>query len=104
LRPEIFARVTERLVFHRPSYEYQLEIAGKFVARAIEFLVGCGHKPELDPAASRFLVRKGLQPKLGARPICPGHKFGREILIAKFPLAQRALSRWRSKGKRGTRP
>ena len=33
LRPEIFARVNEKLVFHRLSYEHQLEIAEKFLAR-----------------------------------------------------------------------
>jgi ATP-dependent Clp protease ATP-binding subunit ClpA len=34
LRPEIFARINEKLVFNRLSYEHQLEIAGKvFVAR-----------------------------------------------------------------------
>jgi len=31
LRPEIFARITEKLVFHRLSYEHQLEIAAKFL-------------------------------------------------------------------------
>ena len=30
LRPEIFARVNEKLVFHRLSYEHQLEIAENF--------------------------------------------------------------------------
>ncbi len=40
LRPEIFARVNEKLVFHRLSYEHQLEIAEKFLAREIEFLRG----------------------------------------------------------------
>ena len=45
LRPEIFARITEKLVFGRLSYEHQLEIAEKFLAREIEFLtarVRCG--------------------------------------------------------------
>ena len=40
LRPEIFARITEKLVFNRLSYEHQLEIAEKFLAREIEFLAG----------------------------------------------------------------
>jgi ATP-dependent Clp protease ATP-binding subunit ClpA len=69
LRPEIFARVTEKLVFRRLSYEYQLEIAEKFLAREIEFLAACGHKLELDKAVLPFLVRKGFHPKLGARPM-----------------------------------
>jgi ATP-dependent Clp protease ATP-binding subunit ClpB len=69
LRPEIFARVTEKLVFNRLSYEHQLEIAEKFLMREVEFLAACGHKLELDKTALPFLVRKGFHPKLGARPM-----------------------------------
>ena len=69
LRPEIFARVNEKLVFHRLSYEHQLEIAEKFLSREIEFLAARGHKLELDKSALPFLVRKGFHPKLGARPM-----------------------------------
>ncbi len=69
LRPEIFARITEKLVFGRLSYEHQLEIAEKFLAREIEFLAGRGHVLELDKAVLPFLVRKGFHPKLGARPM-----------------------------------
>ncbi len=69
LRPEIFARVNEKLVFHRLSYEHQLEIAEKFLSREIEFLAARGHKLELDTTALPFLVRKGFHPKLGARPM-----------------------------------
>ena len=69
LRPEIFARINEKLVFNRLSYEHQLEIAGKFLAREIEFLGTRGHKLELDKTVLPFLVRKGFHPKLGARPM-----------------------------------
>ena len=69
LRPEIFARVNEKLVFRRLSYEHQLEIAEKFLAREIEFLRERGHKLELDKTVLPFLVRKGYHPKLGARPM-----------------------------------
>ena len=69
LRPEIFARVNEKLVFHRLSYEHQLEIAEKFLSREIAFLGERGHKLELDKAVLPFLVRKGFHPKLGARPM-----------------------------------
>lgn len=69
LRPEIFARVNEKLVFHRLSYEHQLEIAEKFLSREIEFLAARGHMLELDQTAMPFLVRKGFHPKLGARPM-----------------------------------
>jgi ATP-dependent Clp protease ATP-binding subunit ClpA len=69
LRPEIFARINEKLVFNRLSYEHQLEIAGKFLSREIEFLATRGHKLELEKAVLPFLVRKGFHPKLGARPM-----------------------------------
>ena len=69
LRPEIFARITEKLVFNRLSYEHQLEIAEKFLSREVEFLTSRGHKLELDKSVLPFLVRKGFHPKLGARPM-----------------------------------
>jgi ATP-dependent Clp protease ATP-binding subunit ClpA len=69
LRPELFARITEKLVFHRLSYEHQLEIAQKFLAREVEFLAARGHKLELHASVLPFLVRKGFHPKLGARPM-----------------------------------
>ena len=69
LRPEIFARVNEKLVFNRLSYEHQLEIAEKFLSREVEFLTARGHKLDLDKTVLPFLVRKGFHPKLGARPM-----------------------------------
>src|SRR2546422_399604 len=69
LRPETFARINEKLVFHRLSYEHQLEIAEKFLSREIEFLTARSHKLELDETVLPFLVRKGFHPKLGARPM-----------------------------------
>jgi ATP-dependent Clp protease ATP-binding subunit ClpB len=69
LRPEIFARINEKLVFNRLSYEHQLEIAEKFLSREVEFLAARGHRLELDKTVLPFLVRKGFHPKLGARPM-----------------------------------
>jgi len=69
LRPEVFARISEKLVFHRLSYEHQLEIAEKFLDREIAFLAERGHRLELHPSVLPFLVRKGFHPKLGARPM-----------------------------------
>lgn len=69
LRPEIFARINEKLVFNRLSYEHQLEIAEKFLSREVEFLAARGHKLELEKSVLPFLVRKGFHPKLGARPM-----------------------------------
>src|SRR5438445_1412945 len=67
--PENFARINKKLVFYRLSYEHQLEIAEKFLAREVEFLTARSHKLELDKGVLPFLVRKGFHPKLGARPM-----------------------------------
>jgi len=69
LRPEIFARITEKLVFHRLSYEHQLEIAEKFLTKEINFLRERGHELDVGKCVLPFLVRKGFHPKLGARPM-----------------------------------
>ncbi len=69
LRPEIFARITEKLVFHRLSYEHQLEIAAKFLEKEIQFLNGHGWHVQVAESVLPFVVRKGFHPKLGARPM-----------------------------------
>jgi len=69
LRPEIFARIAEKLVFHRLSYEHQLEIAAKFLAKEIKCLSERGCNLRVAESVLPFLVRKGFHPKLGARPM-----------------------------------
>lgn len=69
LRPEIFARIAEKLVFHRLSYEHQLEIAAKFLDKEIIFLSERGCNVRVAESVLPFLVRKGFHPKLGARPM-----------------------------------
>jgi ATP-dependent Clp protease ATP-binding subunit ClpA len=69
LRPEIFARINEKLVFGRLTYDHQLEIAQKFLDRELEFLAAKGIRLRTTPEVLPFLVRKGFHPKLGARPI-----------------------------------
>ena len=69
LRPELFARIDEVLVFHPLDYDVQLEIAEKFLRMELKFLRGQGHELEVDAGVMPFLVRKGFHPKLGARPM-----------------------------------
>ncbi len=69
LRPEIFARISEKIVFHRLSYDHQLEIAEKFLNREVHLLKTKGHELTVDAGVLPFLVRKGFHPKLGARPM-----------------------------------
>src|SRR5204862_5530865 len=49
LRPEIFARINEKLVFHRLSYEHKLEIAETLLLREVEFLAGNGGEVLVKP-------------------------------------------------------
>ncbi len=92
LRPEIFARINEKLVFNRLSYEHQLEIAEKFLSREVEFLATRGHKLELEKSVLPFLVRKGFHPKLGARPMRDAVEKLVGDAIAECLLAGRAAS------------
>ena len=69
LRPELYARINEKLVFNRLSYEMQLEIAQMLLDEEVGFLRGrsCELKPA--PGVLPFLVRQGFHSRLGARPM-----------------------------------
>jgi len=69
LRPEIFARVTERLVFKRLTYEIQLKIAGLFIERELIFLEKQGHRLLADESVLPLVIKLGFDAKLGARPL-----------------------------------
>ncbi len=69
LRPEIFARITEKLVFNRLTYDDQMEIAALLLANELKFLKQKGITLEPAPAVLPFLVRRGYHPRLGARPM-----------------------------------
>ena len=69
LRPELFARITEKLVFNRLKYDEQLEIAKLVLANELEFLGTKGHHLLPVDSVLPFLVRRGFHPKLGARPM-----------------------------------
>ena len=69
LRPEIFARIDEKLVFQRLGYDQQLAVAEKFLAQEINFLQGRGVTLKVSDGVLPLLVRKGFHPKLGMRPM-----------------------------------
>lgn len=69
LRPEVFARISGKLVFERLSNENQLEIARKFLQHELEFLASRGHCLHLDDLVLPFLVQNGFHPNLDARPM-----------------------------------
>jgi ATP-dependent Clp protease ATP-binding subunit ClpA len=69
MRPELYARITDKLVFNRLSYDVQLEIAAMLLAKELEFL--CARKIHVTAAGDvlPFIVRRGFHPRLGARPM-----------------------------------
>jgi ATP-dependent Clp protease ATP-binding subunit ClpA len=69
LRPEIFARITEKLVFNRLSYDDQIEIARLLLASELQFLKQRNITLEPTAAVLPLLVRRGFHPRLGARPM-----------------------------------
>jgi ATP-dependent Clp protease ATP-binding subunit ClpA len=69
LRPELYARITEKLVFNRLNYDVQMEIARLHVAREISFLREKGFDLTLGHSVVSFLIQRGFHPRLGARPL-----------------------------------
>ncbi|HEX5400419.1 MAG TPA: AAA family ATPase [Verrucomicrobiae bacterium] len=69
LRPEIFARITEKLVFNRLTYDDQMEIARLLLVNELKFLRQKGITLMPTEAVLPLLVRRGYHPRLGARPM-----------------------------------
>jgi ATP-dependent Clp protease ATP-binding subunit ClpA len=69
LRPELYARITEKLVFQRLDYDTQVEIARLMLEHQLSELAAKGHHITADPELLPFLVRMGFHPKLGSRPL-----------------------------------
>ena len=69
LRPELYARITEKLVFNRLSYDVQMEIARFHIARELSFLRDKGFHLIAGPQVISFVMQRGFHPRLGARPL-----------------------------------
>ena len=68
LRPELVARMSEKLVFGRLSFAIQREICELMVSREDKRLASLGHKLTISPRDFEMLLRKGFHRTLGARP------------------------------------
>ena len=68
-RPELFARITEKLVFARLTYDIQLEIAESMLTAELTFLAEKGIHLTAAPEVLPFLIQRGFHPHLGARPL-----------------------------------
>lgn len=69
MRPELYARINEKLVFQKLDLETQLEIANLFVQKEIAFLADRGYQLTPTQEALHLLRQKGFHPHLGARPM-----------------------------------
>ncbi|MGC4015097.1 MAG: AAA family ATPase [Luteolibacter sp.] len=69
LRPELYARITEKLVFQRLSYEVQTDIARLMLTRHLALLEAKGHCLVAESDVLPFLIRHGFHLRLGARPL-----------------------------------
>lgn len=69
LRPEFYARITEKLVFNRLSYDVQMDIARLHIERELAFLRSKGFELDADESVVSFLMQRGFHPRLGARPL-----------------------------------
>lgn len=69
LRPELVARISEKLVFNRLTYAIQRQICEQMVEREKQRLQSLGFDLEIDAATIEKLVREGYHRTLGARPM-----------------------------------
>src|SRR5476649_2200345 len=69
LRPELVARINEKVVFTRLTFEIQRQICVLMVGREVDRLKGLGHSVTVEPPALEFLIREGYHRTLGARPM-----------------------------------
>lgn len=69
LRPELYARITEKIVFNRLSYDVQMEIARLHIARELSFLRQRGFDLTFGHSVVSFLMQRGFHSRLGARPL-----------------------------------
>jgi len=69
LRPELVARISEKLVFNRLPYAIQREICELMIGREVERLNGLGHNLNVEADTVETLVREGFHRTLGARPM-----------------------------------
>jgi ATP-dependent Clp protease ATP-binding subunit ClpB len=69
LRPELVARINEKLVFNRLPYAIQREICELMIRREVERLNRLGYDLVVESATVEHLVREGFHRTLGARPM-----------------------------------
>jgi ATP-dependent Clp protease ATP-binding subunit ClpB len=69
LRPELVARINEKLVFNKLTYPVQREIAQPTLDEELLRLKLLGYDLKPEPEVLEFLVRHGIDKVYGARPM-----------------------------------
>ncbi len=69
LRPEIFGRITEVVVFNKLNYDTQRSIAGTMVERELAHQRARGLVVNGDTSVSEVVIKHGYHDRLGARPM-----------------------------------
>jgi ATP-dependent Clp protease ATP-binding subunit ClpA len=69
LRPELVARINEKIVFTRLNFKMQREICELMINYEVERLREMGCLLTVEPDALEFLIRQGFHRTLGARPM-----------------------------------
>ena len=69
LRPELLARIPDKLIFARLAPDVQREIANLHLANEVARLKLAGFDLEVSREALEFLIREGFHPQMGARPL-----------------------------------
>ncbi|MBM3198228.1 MAG: ATP-dependent Clp protease ATP-binding subunit [Chlamydiae bacterium] len=92
-KPEFLNRLDEIVIFNSLSKEHLLDVVNLEVAKLKARIEKRGLYIELDTKAKDFLVEKGYQPEMGARPI-------RRIIeqYLEDPLAEKLLSHPKMEG------
>jgi ATP-dependent Clp protease ATP-binding subunit ClpA len=68
-RPELIGRFDEKIVFKPLSPEIQREIGRIAICQELDRFTDRGFDLTVSEAAFEFLIRRGIQKTLGARPI-----------------------------------
>ena len=69
LRPELVARISEKMVFNRLTYSVQRQICEMMIEDEVQRLRSLGHAIHVEPGTLDKLVRLGFHRTLGARPM-----------------------------------
>ncbi len=100
-RPEFLGRINSKLVFNKLSYAIQAEIARLNLDREREFLARRGHEVRFGDEVLTFLIQRGFDKHLGARPLRDAMEKYIRAPLADYLIAE---SRDRAQGEMSVEP